>query len=328
MHGRPLCTRHIDQARPQHHITQANAADVPALQSYGQALKASLTGAPAPAAAAPTPTAPAPVAAAAPTPVAAPTAPGQRVVASGYAKKLAAEAGVDLLSVPGTGLGGRVSGADVIAAAGGKAPAKPVGYRLPAGSATPSAKKLAAEAGLDLKTLKVRWTGGMDEGKGGGRGRGKGGGREGKCAWGVGGKGCVCVRPSHLTLPMSWQGTGEFGRITADDILIATGKKSPIKPKKPAAAGGKVCTHPFTHPCPSPTLSTDLFTLMLPTHRIYKVKEPKPAPGPMPTGTKPMDGMMKVGVCVWKSVCPSSYHGRERGRPADRHDAQLKHAPT
>jgi pyruvate dehydrogenase E2 component (dihydrolipoamide acetyltransferase) len=137
-------------------LLAANAADVPALQQYGQALKASLSGAPAPAAAAPTP---APAAAAAAPPAAAPvtaaTAPGDRVVASGYAKKLASEAGVDLRSVPGTGLGGRVSGADVIAAAGGKAPVKPVGYRLPPGSATPSAKKLAGEAGLDLKTLKV-----------------------------------------------------------------------------------------------------------------------------------------------------------------------------
>lgn len=51
--------------------------------------------------------------------------------------------------------------------------------------------------------------------------------------------------------------------MTADDVLIATGKKSPVKPKKAAPAGGKA-------------------------------KEPKPAPGPMPTGTKPMDGMMKV----------------------------------
>lgn len=60
------------------------------------------------------------------------------------------------------------------------------------------------------------------------------------------------------------KGTGSFGRITADDVLIATGKKSPIAPKKKAAGGA--------------------------------VKPPKPAPGPMPTGIKPMDGMMKVSV--------------------------------
>lgn len=135
-------------------LLAANAADVPALQQYGQALKASLSGAPAPVAAAPAPAAAAP-AAAAPAPVAAASTPGERVVASGYAKKLASEAGVDLHSVPGTGLGGRISGGDVIAAAGGKGPAKPVGYRSPPGAATPMAKKLAAEAGLDVKTLKV-----------------------------------------------------------------------------------------------------------------------------------------------------------------------------
>lgn len=58
--------------------------------------------------------------------------------------------------------------------------------------------------------------------------------------------------------------------MTADDVLIATGKKSPVKPKKAAPAGGKA-------------------------------KEPKPAPGPMPTGTMPMDGMQKVRL-RWDSV--------------------------
>jgi pyruvate dehydrogenase E2 component (dihydrolipoamide acetyltransferase) len=192
-------------------LLAAKKEDVPALQAYGQALKASLSGAPAPApadsaAAAPAPAASTPVAATAASP------PGERVVASGYAKKLASEAGVDLRSVPGTGLGGRVVGANVIAAAAGKPMAKPLGYRSPPGSATPLAKRLAAEAGLDLKSLK---------------------------------------------------GTGEFGRVTADDVLIATGKKSPVKKQ---AAGG----------------------------RTGPVKAPKPAPGPMPTGTKPMDGMMKA----------------------------------
>jgi len=189
-------------------LLAAKKEDVPALQAYGQALKASLSGAPAPAAAAPAAAAAAPAAA---TTVA--VAPGERVVASGYAKKLASEAGVDLRSVSGTGLGGRVVSANVIAAAGGKAAPKPLGYQSPAGAATPLGKRLAEEAGLDLKTIK---------------------------------------------------GTGEFGRVTADDVLIATGKKSPIKKKAAApAAGGKV-------------------------------KAAKPAPGPMPTGVKPMDGMMKA----------------------------------
>lgn len=194
-------------------LLAAKKEDVPALQAYGQALKASLSGAPTPVAAAPAPAAaaPAPAAATAATTVA--TTPGERVVASGYAKKLASEAGVDLTAVSGTGLGGRVVSANVIAAAGGKAAPKPLGYQSPAGAATPLGRKLAEEAGLDLKTMK---------------------------------------------------GTGEFGRVTADDVLIATGKKSPIKKKAAAAAGGK------------------------------PAKAPKPAPGPMPTGIKPMDGMMKA----------------------------------
>lgn len=107
-------------------LLAAKDSDVPALQAYGQALKASLSGAPAPAAAAAP--APAPVAAA---PAAAPVsassaAPGSRVVASGFAKKLAGDAGVDLRAVSGTGPGGRITGANVIAAAGGVAP-KPTG---------------------------------------------------------------------------------------------------------------------------------------------------------------------------------------------------------
>lgn len=155
-------------------LLAAKKEDVPALQAYGQALKASLSGAPPP----PPSAAPTPAAAAAPSSTSTTTTvvgstPGERVVASGYAKKLASEAGVDLRSVPGTGLGGRVVAANVIAAAGGVA-VKPVGYRSPPGSATPMGKKLAEEAGLDLKTIK---------------------------------------------------GTGEFGRVTGDDVLIATGKK-------------------------------------------------------------------------------------------------------
>ena len=195
-------------------LLAAKKEDVPALQAYGQALKASLSGAPAPVAAAPAAAAPAAApAAAAPAATTVASTPGERVVASGYAKKLASEAGVDLTAVSGTGLGGRVVSANVVAAAGGKAAPKPLGYQSPAGAATPLGRKLAEEAGLDLKMMK---------------------------------------------------GTGEFGRVTADDVLIATGKKSPIKKKAAAAAGGK------------------------------PAKAPKPAPGPMPTGVKPMDGMMKA----------------------------------
>ncbi len=72
--------------------------------------------------------------------------PGKRVVASPAAKKLAADLGVDLTAVAGTGPGGRITLEDVDAAGAG-APSVPAG----AGPfATPTAKKLAAELGVDL----------------------------------------------------------------------------------------------------------------------------------------------------------------------------------
>jgi len=160
-------------------LLAAKESDVPALQAYGASLgKGGVPAAPAAApVASPTPAAPVPTASSA-----APVINTGRVVASGYAKKVAGDMGVDLRTVPGTGEGGRIRAEDVKgAAAGGGAS----GYRLPPGSATPHAKKLAAESGLDLKTL---------------------------------------------------QGTGNFGRITADDVLIKLGKKQPASSAAPASA--------------------------------------------------------------------------------------------
>ena len=68
-------------------------------------------------------------------------APGERIVASPAAKKLAAELGVDLALVAGSGPGGRITLEDVTAAAAAT-PAEAF--------ATPTAKKLAAELGVDL----------------------------------------------------------------------------------------------------------------------------------------------------------------------------------
>jgi pyruvate dehydrogenase E2 component (dihydrolipoamide acetyltransferase) len=135
-----------------------------------------------------------------------------RVVASGWAKKLASESGVDLRTVAGTGPGGRIVGQNVQQAAGGSAPA---GHRSPPGSATPQAKKLASEAGLDIASVR---------------------------------------------------GTGNFGRVTADDVLIALGKKPAAEEAAPAAAapaagGAKKAAAPS---------------------------------GPTPKGLVPMDGMMKA----------------------------------
>ena len=96
----------------------------------------------APAAAAPAPApvpvaAPAPVAAAAPAPVAvAPVAKGNRVVATPLARRIAAEKGIDLASVKGSGPNGRVTKADVLGAKPAAAPAAaPVAAAAPAAAA-------------------------------------------------------------------------------------------------------------------------------------------------------------------------------------------------
>ncbi|WP_344491440.1 2-oxoglutarate dehydrogenase, E2 component, dihydrolipoamide succinyltransferase, partial [Streptomyces enissocaesilis] len=108
--------------------------------------------APAPAEAAveaPAPAQPAPAAAPAPAPAAAPAAPAPAAPASGDAdgayvtplvRKLAAENGVDLGSVKGTGVGGRIRKQDVVAAAeAAKAAAAPA----PAAAAAPAAASKA-----------------------------------------------------------------------------------------------------------------------------------------------------------------------------------------
>lgn len=88
-----------------------------------------------PKAAAPATAAPAPKPAAKPAPAAA--APGARVIASPYARKLAAEASVSLAGISGTGPGGRIVAADVEAAIrSGKA--APAGASAGAPAATPS----------------------------------------------------------------------------------------------------------------------------------------------------------------------------------------------
>uniref|UniRef100_A0A7S4QIL9 Dihydrolipoamide acetyltransferase component of pyruvate dehydrogenase complex n=2 Tax=Ditylum brightwellii TaxID=49249 RepID=A0A7S4QIL9_9STRA len=175
-------------------LIAAEEGDIPALQAYA----ATLSGAPAPAAAAPA--APAAVAPKAAAPKAAAAAPagaaaGGRVVASPLAKKKAAELGLDLSTVVGTGPGGRITASDVENASSGAAPkkaaapaapAKPVHIPAPGViAATPTARALAKKAKIDLSTI---------------------------------------------------QGTGEFGRVTADDIKMATGEKKPERKK--AAAGG------------------------------------------------------------------------------------------
>ncbi|MFJ5882289.1 2-oxoglutarate dehydrogenase, E2 component, dihydrolipoamide succinyltransferase [Kitasatospora cineracea] len=121
--------------------------------------------APAPAAPAPVAAAPAPVAApaapAAPAPVAAPAAPVAAAPAADagdayvtpLVRKLAAEHGVALASVAGTGVGGRIRKQDVIAAAEA-AKAAPAPVAAPAAAAAP-AKAAAAPSALRGQTVKM-----------------------------------------------------------------------------------------------------------------------------------------------------------------------------
>ena len=93
----------------------------------------------------------APAAAAEPAASAPARAPGERVLASPAAKKLAKELGIDIALVPGTGPRGRVTEEDVKnykpAAPAPAAPAEP------AVKASPLAAKVAADIGLDLKDV-------------------------------------------------------------------------------------------------------------------------------------------------------------------------------
>jgi pyruvate dehydrogenase E2 component (dihydrolipoamide acetyltransferase) len=102
------------------------------------------TPAPAPKAeAAPAPT-PTPAPAPAPSPAPAPAASGDRVKASPLAKRLAAEKGVDLAGVTGSGPNGRIVKADIEGAKPGSAPVAQPGA-APAPAAAPAATAAPAE---------------------------------------------------------------------------------------------------------------------------------------------------------------------------------------
>ena len=93
--------------------------------------------------------APAPETAAAPAPAALTAAPAGEVRASPIARRLARERGVDLAGVTGSGPGGRVVEADVLAAADAARAAAESG-RVPA---SPLARRLAREQDIDLAAL-------------------------------------------------------------------------------------------------------------------------------------------------------------------------------
>ena len=120
-----------------------------AIPSAGPSAAAQPSAAPAAAAASSAPAAP-PAAAAA-------RAPGARVISSPAARRLARELGVDVASASGTGPGGRIVEADVRSfAASGPHPAVATAAVV-AGPASPLAKRLAAELGVDL--VRVQGTG-------------------------------------------------------------------------------------------------------------------------------------------------------------------------
>lgn len=115
-----------------------------------------------------------------------------RVLASGYAKKLAEERGVDLRTVTPSADG--IVTAKNVPLTGGISVASSVHVPAPGSiNASPMARKAAKELGLDVTTLK---------------------------------------------------GTGNFGRVTEDDVLIAAGKKKPAAAPVPVAVAAAVVSAP------------------------------------------------------------------------------------
>ncbi|MCG7202735.1 2-oxoglutarate dehydrogenase, E2 component, dihydrolipoamide succinyltransferase, partial [Streptomyces arenae] len=123
--------------------------------------------APAPAAAAPAAPAPAPVTPAPVTPAAAPTAPtatqatDEGAYVTPLVRKLAAENGVDLAAVKGTGVGGRIRKQDVIAAAeaakaAAAAPAPAAAAAAPAAARKAPALEASPLRGQTVKMPRIR----------------------------------------------------------------------------------------------------------------------------------------------------------------------------
>ena len=126
--------------------SSAKAAPAPAAEPKAEA------PAPAPAA-----TAAAPAPTPAPAPAATPAASGDRIKASPLAKRLAAEQGIDLKSVTGTGPGGRIVKADLEGApAGAAAPAATTAAPAPAAAApAPAAAGAIPDFGIPHEDEKL-----------------------------------------------------------------------------------------------------------------------------------------------------------------------------
>ena len=215
-------------------IIAAEEGDIPALQAYA----ATLVGggaAPVPVAAAPAAT---PAAKAVPK-VSANTSAnaGGRVVASPLAKKKAEELGVDISAVVGTGPNGRITAGDVMAAS-----------KSPASTATAAASKTAEQpakplhipaAGVVAATPMAR----------------------------------AAAKKAKIDLA-SIVGTGEFGRVTVDDVMIASGEKKAPKPARKSVAGAEAVElrddlEPFTGMQRGVSKNMEL-TLSVPIFRVSR----------------------------------------------------------
>ena len=97
---------------------------------------------------------PTPVAPASPTPAEAePTNAASPPLKSPMLRRLAAASGIDLATVSGSGVGGRITRADVMAAAGSSSATSSVSSTSSAVLAMPKVRKLAREQGIDLTSL-------------------------------------------------------------------------------------------------------------------------------------------------------------------------------
>ncbi|WP_406217359.1 2-oxoglutarate dehydrogenase, E2 component, dihydrolipoamide succinyltransferase [Streptomyces decoyicus] len=138
----------------------APAAPAPAAAPEPAPAPAPAAAAPAPAA--PAPAAPAPTPAPAPAPKAAPAAPapavgdGDGAYVTPLVRKLAAENGVDLSTVKGTGVGGRIRKQDVIAAAEAAKAAAPAPAAAPAAASKAPVIEVSPLRGQTVKMPRMR----------------------------------------------------------------------------------------------------------------------------------------------------------------------------
>lgn len=197
----------------------ATEADIPAVQAWASAQGSGGAAASQAAPAAAAQSAPAQVAPAPSTPSAAPVVNTGRIIASPYAKKQAEALAVDLSRVVGTGPGGRIVVADVAAAAA-------------AGGASTSAAAPAAAGGAPVTRTDGKVVATPDAKK--------------------------VAKKEKIDLA-TVTGTGNFGRVTVDDVLKAAGKEPVAKQASTApvaaaagAGGARGVTEANAAPTPVP----------------------------------------------------------------------------